>query len=234
MASCNLKERSKESVYVCGGTLVDSLHIITAAHCVKSYTPHDLRVRLGEWDVNHDVEFYPYIERDVSLVQVHPEFYAGTLYNDLAVLRMDKPVDWTKHPHISPACLPNPHDDYTTGTRCWTTGWGKDAFGDFGKYQNILKEVDVPIINHGICERQMKQTRLGYDFQLHPGFICAGGEEGEDACKGDGGGPMVCERGGTWQVVGVVSWAIGCGQPSVPGVYVKVAHYLDWIRQITQ
>nr|XP_008193782.1 PREDICTED: uncharacterized protein LOC657068 isoform X2 [Tribolium castaneum] len=228
-----LKKDPKESVYVCGGTLIDNLHIITAAHCVKTYTGFDLRVRLGEWDVNHDVEFYPYIEREITSVNVHPEFYAGTLYNDLAILRMDKPVDFAKQPHISPACLPSPHDDYT-GSRCWTTGWGKDAFGDFGKYQNILKEVDVPIVNHGLCERQLKQTRLGYDFKLHPGFVCAGGEEGKDACKGDGGGPMVCERGGTWQVVGVVSWGIGCGQVGIPGVYVKVAHYLDWIRQVTQ
>ncbi|XP_045465057.1 uncharacterized protein LOC123674181 isoform X1 [Harmonia axyridis] len=228
-----LKKDPKESVYVCGGTLIDALHIITAAHCVKTYTNYDLRVRLGEWDVNHDVEFYPYIERDIAAVTVHPEFYAGTLYNDLAILRMDKPVDYNKYPHISPACLPNPRDDYT-GTRCWTTGWGKDAFGDFGKYQNILKEVDVPIVGQSQCHRQLQQTRLGYEFKLHPGFICAGGEEGKDACKGDGGGPLVCERSGTMQLVGVVSWGIGCGQYGVPGVYVRVGHYLDWIRQVTQ
>ncbi|KAB0796104.1 hypothetical protein PPYR_10165 [Photinus pyralis] len=228
-----LKKDPKESVYVCGGTLIDDLHIVTAAHCVRSYSPYDLRVRLGEWDVNHDVEFYPYVERDVSAVEVHPEFYAGTLYNDLALLRMDKPVDLGKNLHISPACLPHPHEDYT-GQRCWTTGWGKDAFGEFGKYQNILKEVDVPIMAFGQCQQRLQQTRLGYEFKLHPGFICAGGEEGKDACKGDGGGPMVCERGGTWRIVGVVSWGIGCGQPGVPGVYVNVAHYLDWIRQTTQ
>lgn len=86
---------------------------------------------------------------------------------------------------------------------------GKDAFGDFGKYQNILKEVDVPIISHNQCEQQLKNTRLGYTYQLNPGFVCAGGEEGKDACKGDGGGPMVCERNGVWQLVGVVSWGIG-------------------------
>ncbi|KAJ0178346.1 hypothetical protein K1T71_006169 [Dendrolimus kikuchii] len=223
-----LKKDPKESVYVCGGTLIDGLHIATAAHCIKSYKGFELRVRLGEWDVNRDVEFYPYIERDVLSVHVHPLYYAGTLDNDLAILKLDRPVDWTKYPHISPACLPDKYTDYA-GQRCWTTGWGKDAFGDNGKYQNTLKEVDVPILSHGQCQQQLRQTRLGYNYELNQGFICAGGEEGKDACKGDGGGPLVCERGGTWQLVGVVSWGIGCGQVGVPGVYVKVAHYLDWI-----
>ncbi|XP_028167274.1 uncharacterized protein LOC114357723 isoform X2 [Ostrinia furnacalis] len=227
-----LKKDPKESVYVCGGTLIDANHIMTAAHCIKSYKGFELRIRLGEWDVNRDVEFFPYIERDVVSVHVHPLYYAGTLDNDLAILKMDHPVEWTKYPHISPACLPDKYTDYA-GQRCWTTGWGKDAFGDYGKYQNVLKEVDVPILSHGQCQQQLKQTRLGYNYELNQGFLCAGGEEGKDACKGDGGGPLVCERGGTWQLVGVVSWGIGCGQPGVPGVYVKVAHYLDWISQIT-
>lgn len=84
------------------------------------------------------MEFYPYIERDTVNVFVHPEFYAGTLFNDLAILRLDKAIDFTQYPHISPACLPEPGFDFS-GQRCWTTGWGKDAFGEYGKYQNILK-----------------------------------------------------------------------------------------------
>ncbi|XP_030385970.1 uncharacterized protein LOC115632851 isoform X2 [Scaptodrosophila lebanonensis] len=228
-----LKKDPKESIYACGGTLIDGQHIISAAHCIKSQNGFDLRVRLGEWDVNHDVEFFPYIERDVVSVHIHPEYYAGTLDNDLAILKLDHPVDFTKNPHISPACLPDKFSDFT-GARCWTTGWGKDAFGEHGKYQNILKEVDVPILSHHQCESQLRNTRLGYSYKLNPGFVCAGGEEGKDACKGDGGGPLVCERNGVWNVVGVVSWGIGCGQVNVPGVYVKVSHYLDWINQITQ
>ena len=57
--------------------------------------------------------------------------------------------------------------------------------------------------------------------------MCAGGEDGKDACKGDGGGPLVCDLGGVWNLAGIVSWGIGCGQRDVPGVYVKVIIFLS-------
>ena len=131
----------------------------------------------------------------------------------MAILKLNQPVDFSGTPHISPACMPDKYTDFT-GQRCWTTGWGKNNW-EFGKYQNILKEVDVPIINQQVCERQLRSTRLGGSYKLNPGFICAGGEEGKDACKGDGGGPLVCERNGVWHVAGIVSWGIGCGEANV-------------------
>lgn len=70
-------------------------------------------MRLGEWDVNNDGEFFPYIEQNVDDIVIHPEFYAGTLYNDLAILRLDHDVNFKENPHIVPACLPNRHDDFT-------------------------------------------------------------------------------------------------------------------------
>ena len=76
----------------------------------------------------------------------------------------------------------------------------------------------------------LRGTRLGPRFVLDAGFICAGGEENKDACKGDGGGPLVCEVNGISQLAGIVSWGIGCGQRNVPGVYVKVSHYERWIQ----
>lgn len=55
------------------------------------------------------------------------------------------------------------------------------------------------------------------------------GAEGRDACDGDGGGPLVCEKNKTWYQMGIVSFGIGCGRRNVPGVYTRVSAYTDWI-----
>ena len=63
-------------------------------------------------------------------------------------------------------------------------------------------------------------------------MICAGyrGIGGKDACTGDSGGPLICNHGNKAVLVGVVSWGRRCAEPNHPGVYSRVTHVLDWIR----
>ena len=100
-----------------------------------------------------------------------------------------------------------------------------------GMNSNVLKYVSVPLITNEKCV----QPHTNYQpYQLTSNMVCAGIKEGgKDSCQNDSGGPLVVPRSSNDAsaiIYGVVSWGVGCAKPNNPGVYARVAKYLDWIQ----
>lgn len=137
----------------------------------------------GEWDTQTANELFEHQDFNVVRKIVHENFNPKALYNNIALLVLDKPVNLQDN--IGTICLP-PQGTIFDGARCTASGWGKDHFGKEGKYQVILKKLDLPVVPHGDCQNRLRTTRLGRYFKLHQSFTCAGGEPGKDTCRGDG------------------------------------------------
>ncbi|XP_018568809.1 serine protease 7-like [Anoplophora glabripennis] len=225
--------------FQCGGAIVNDRYILTAAHCITNLMSPLLGVRVGEHKISSKVDCevqddgnevcspLPVQDLAIEEVIVHPGYDKEVISNDIGLLRVSKMNSDAEN--VRPVCLPITED--TRNARisyCVVTGWG---FTDTGRNADVLQKVDLPIMNLTSCSevyKSEKKVKLSYKQ------ICAGGKNKKDSCPGDSGGPMqvAAAVNGEPRYVqqGIVSFGHRfCGTEGYPGVYTRVAYYMDWI-----
>ncbi|XP_054262250.1 serine proteinase stubble-like isoform X2 [Macrosteles quadrilineatus] len=214
------------STHRCGGALLNEQWIATAGHCVDDLLASQIRIRVGEYDFSSTIEPYPHMERGVAKKVVHPNYNFFTYEYDLALVRLDAPLEFA--PHVSPICLPG-SDDLLIGEPATVTGWGRLSEG--GTLPSVLQEVTVPIVSNEKCKSMF--LRAGRHEFIPEIFMCAGYDNGgRDSCQGDSGGPLqVKGKDGRYFLAGIISWGIGCAEANLPGVCTRISKFVPWILQ---
>ncbi|KAG8201570.1 hypothetical protein JTE90_011241 [Oedothorax gibbosus] len=220
---------NSKNQYLCGGALIGSRWVLTAAHCITALVRNGdaIYVRVGDYDLSSALGSRGAQTQRVSTSYIHHNHNGQTLDNDVALLKLENPVQLGDS--VCLVCLPARGQEHDPGRRCTVTGYG--YMSESGPIALKIREAVLPIVEEKLCTEQINKV-TEKRFILPAGSFCAGGESGNDACQGDGGGPLTCENEGYHELTGLVSWGFGCGKENVPGVYVKVSAYIGWINQI--
>lgn len=219
---------------LCGGSILDATHILTAAHCIGAGI-RNIQVTAGEYDTSITEGTEEVVNVPVTLggsVIVHPQYYttaSGNEVNDLAIIKLPTPLN-LNNPCIKPVCL-DPNFSLAGGKNCTVSGWGVTQAGSISSIPTTLQLATVPTYDGPYCQSSFN-TAVGY-VTAPLTMVCAGYKQGGiDSCQGDSGGPLVCNNPATssFVQVGIVSHGEGCALASRPGLYTSTADFYTWIK----
>lgn len=198
----------------CGGSVISSTYILTAAHCVKDATL--VRIILGFHTIDDMIGARLC---HVKSIFVHDKYNATTLSNDIALIEVTKEINFTEF--IKPIQL---SCNYTLpDTKVLIAGTGLTGDVD-NKLSSSLQWINSTTISNEKCTKWFSPIAASN--------ICTIGKLKYGACHGDSGTALIRDANSSQIQIGVLSWGARkrC-ELGYPSVFTRISDYIDWIKQ---
>ena len=226
-----LLEVDEEGEGICGGSILDETHILTAGHCVvddktqKTYPAGDFAVIAGATAVGGFFEGCGFgclaaepktaVGDAVSLIRVHPYRNIEVGVDDVAVLTLERPLKLSAADNMQAIALAPAGSSPAAGAMLSVSGYGKQEGVEQNKSTTALHSTTLTALSNDACRGVFIS-----DAADSPVSLCASGSN-TATCQGDSGGPLT--EGNPAVQVGIVDYGPPECPPGKPDAFVNVA-----------
>lgn len=175
---------------------------------------------MGERNWRDDIDPAPYRDYAVEKFIPYP-LYSLTGRDDIAIIRLNDTVELNDYIKVIPLAS---KDARLWGRLAKVSGWGMTHFND-----SVLD----PIIPSDLHVDDVMVIEPDHDWYAGSReYLYGKALVGYGNCYGDSGGPLIVTENGRSELIGVVKGAWGnCDESRLPGIYMRVATYRDWILE---